>query len=71
LLSAWKDSCGVLSTTFENVAEDLLAQPAMQGPPSADGKVSGIVNFLAIHETYHVGQASYLRSWFGHKGIMG
>lgn len=71
LLSVWKESSAVLNTTFENVAEDLLSQPATQGPPSADGKVSGIVNFLAIHETYHVGQASYLRSWLGHKGIMG
>jgi hypothetical protein len=26
---------------------------------------------MAIHETYHVGQASYLRGWLGHKGLMG
>ena len=51
--------------------DDLLAQTATQGPPSTDGKVSGIVNFMAIHETYHLGQASYLRSWMGHKGLMG
>ncbi len=30
-----------------------------------------MVNFMAIHETYHLGQASYLRSWLGHKGMTG
>ncbi len=43
-------------------------QTARQAPTA---KYSGIVNFLAIHETYHVGQASYLRGWLGHKGLMG
>jgi hypothetical protein len=26
---------------------------------------------MAYHETYHVGQAAYLRCWLGHKGLMG
>ena len=42
-----------------------------QGSSQPRRQVSGIVNFLAIHETYHVGQASYLRGWLGHKGLMG
>jgi hypothetical protein len=71
LLDAWKESAIVLTSTLESVAEDLLAQPSTQGPPSTDGKVSGVVNFLAIHETYHLGQISYLRGWLGHKGFMG
>jgi uncharacterized damage-inducible protein DinB len=71
LLDAWRDVSGVLAGTLDKVSEEALAQPATSGPPSADGKVSGIVNFLAIHETYHIGQASYLRSWLGHKGLMG
>jgi hypothetical protein len=32
---------------------------------------SGVVNFLAIHETNLVGQASYLRGWLRHKGLIG
>lgn len=71
LMKAWRESSQVLKDALENVSEDALAQPVTQGPPSADGKVSGIVKFLAIHETYHIGQASYLRSWLGHKGLMG
>lgn len=61
----------MLNGALANASADALAQPAGQGPPSADGKVSGIINFLAIHETYHVGQAAYLRCWLGHKGLMG
>lgn len=71
LLSTWSEAGHALAAAFETVPEDLLAQPAPQGPPSLDGKVSGIVSFMAIHETYHLGQASYLRSWLGHKGLMG
>jgi uncharacterized damage-inducible protein DinB len=71
LLGTWRESTSVLTAALENVSEDLLATPATQGPPSADGKISGIVNFLAIHETYHGGQVSYLRCWLGHKGLMG
>lgn len=71
LLNAWRESAAELNSALENVSEDLLAQPVTQGPPSADGKQSGVVNFMAIHETYHIGQVSYLRSWLGHKGLMG
>jgi uncharacterized damage-inducible protein DinB len=71
LLAVWSESGHVLAEAFQTVTDDFLAQPATQGPPSNDGKISGIVNFMAIHETYHLGQASYLRSWLGHKGLMG
>ena len=71
MLDAWREVSGVLAGALDTAAEDTLAQPSTKGPPSADGKVSGVVNFMAIHETYHVGQASYLRGWLGHKGLMG
>ena len=71
LLAAWTEVSGILSDALENASEEVLAQPASQGPPSPDGKVSGVVCFLAIHETYHLGQVSYLRGWLGHKGLMG
>jgi uncharacterized damage-inducible protein DinB len=71
LLDGWREVSGVLAAALDSVPQDLLAQPSTKGPPSADGKISGIVDFLAIHETYHIGQASYLRSWLGHKGLMG
>ena len=71
LMEGWREVSGVLATALDGASEEVLSQPSAQGPPSADGKISGVVDFLAIHETYHVGQASYLRSWMGHKGLMG
>ena len=71
LLSTWSEAGHAMAAAFERVSDDFLSQPAAQGPPSLDGKISGIVNFMAIHETYHLGQASYVRSWLGHKGLMG
>jgi uncharacterized damage-inducible protein DinB len=71
LLNTWSEAGHAMATAFELLTDDLLSQPATQGPPSTDGKISGIVNFMAVHETYHLGQASYLRAWLGHKGLMG
>ena len=71
LKNNWIEVSGVLATALDGASEDVLSQPSTQGPPSADGKISGVINFLAIHETYHLGQASYLRSWMCHKGLMG
>lgn len=72
LLDAWKDTSDLLVQALENASEEKLASPAPQpGPPSADGKLSGTIGFMAWHETYHVGQVSYLCCWLGHKGLMG
>lgn len=71
LLTALEGSQAALAAALDRVPADLLAKDAGQGPPSADGKVSGVVNFLAVHESFHVGQASYLRSWLGKPALMG
>jgi uncharacterized damage-inducible protein DinB len=71
LLNTWSESGRAMAAAFESIPEDLLAQPMKDGPPSLDGKVSGMLGFMAVHETYHLGQASYLRSWLGHKSLMG
>lgn len=72
IMAAWDESCPRLNAAMENASEELLNSPAPQpGPPSADGKLTGVINFMALHETYHVGQAAYLRSWLGKSGVMG
>jgi hypothetical protein len=69
VLRGWNETCVRLNAALEAATDESL--DAAQGPPSKDGKVSGFVNFLAFHETYHVGQAAYLRCWLGHPGVMG
>jgi uncharacterized damage-inducible protein DinB len=69
--SAWNDVSTRLLDCLANAPAELLAKIAPQGPPSFDGKLSGLVAFLAFHETYHVGQISYLRKWLGHGQSVG
>lgn len=71
LLEAWRETGIALAERLEAVSEEWLATPAVKGPPSPDGKESGIINFLAWHETYHIGQVSYVRGWLGKSGLMG
>jgi hypothetical protein len=71
LIEAWDETSKLVAAAMETASGEVLSQPSKQGPPSADGMVSGVVNFLAMHETLHVGQLSYLRSCLGHKGMMG
>src|SRR5215469_12015655 len=72
VMEAWDESCGRLMQAMESATEELLNTPAAQpGPPSADGKLSGTINFMALHETYHVGQCAYVRACLGKPGVMG
>lgn len=70
LLKTWQESAQVLSNRLVTISDEYLGRPVPPGPPSPDGKLSGLVNFFVIHETYHIGQASYLRSWMGKSGLM-
>ena len=71
LLAFWRDSAVALNAALSNLTAEVLAAPAPPGPPSPDGKLSGFIGVLAWHETYHLGQIAYLRSWLGESGIFG
>ena len=69
--STWDDVSAKLLVSFADASADVLAKPAPKGWPSFDGKISGLVAFLAYHETYHVGQVAYLRKWLGYGQSVG
>jgi uncharacterized damage-inducible protein DinB len=69
--SAWNEVSARLLTAVADARAELLASPAPKGPPSFDGKIGGLVAFLALHETYHVGQAAYLRKWLEYGQTIG
>lgn len=71
LLALLRDSATALDTTLSALTPEALAAPAPPGPPSQDGKVSGFIGVLAWHETYHLGQIAYLRSWLGLSPVFG
>ena len=47
--------------------EKLLAHPGVREVCELRSRFG----FMAFHETYHVGQTSYLRRWLGHEGVAG
>lgn len=69
VLSAWQESGPTVAAALESASPDALAQPA--NPPSLDGTFAGMVDFLAVHETYHVGQISYACRWLGLDRVFG
>jgi uncharacterized damage-inducible protein DinB len=71
LLDAWEDLCTSLPAALEEVHEDVLSKPVQQPSPSFDGTVGGMISFLAMHESYHVGQVVYLRRLLGHDKVVG
>lgn len=71
ILSAWEEVKASLSAAMAEAAPEALSAPAPKTIPSFDGHVSGVLGFLALHESYHVGQAGYLRRWLGHGQVIG
>jgi len=67
--TAWQDVTAELTVGLERADEAVLEREAHR--PSLNGKVSGMVDFLATHESYHVGQVGYLRCWLGKSGALG
>jgi uncharacterized damage-inducible protein DinB len=71
ILAAWNEVKAVLDGALENASAEKLNAPGPERVPSFDGKLSGTIAFMANHESYHVGQAAYLRRWLGHGQISG
>jgi uncharacterized damage-inducible protein DinB len=71
IVHAWKDVHSRLTAAVEDAPAEVLCAPAPEKSPSFDGKIGGMVSFLAFHEVYHLGQAAYLRRWLGHEGVNG
>lgn len=71
MLAAMAETDQALTDGLENALGGAMAAPAPPNMPPGDGTMGGVVNFMAFHETYHVGQVAYLRCWMGHKGPQG
>ena len=69
ILKAWDEVSEQLAASLASAPTDVLSKPHEK--PSFDGKVGGFVAFLALHETYHVGQLGYLRKWLGYGQMVG
>lgn len=61
----WTDVCQRVSAALAGASAQTLAKPSQPPTPSFDGTLGGTIAFLSFHETYHVGQVSYLRKALG------
>jgi hypothetical protein len=68
---AWQQVSEKLDRVLPNASAETLAKPVLQGSPSLDGTVGGSIALLCFHETFHVGQMSYLRKWLGYGQAVG
>ena len=71
MLDAWQDLCSTFPATLEAIPQDVLTASVQQPSPSFDGTVGGMVSFLSMHESYHVGQLVYARRLIGNDGVVG
>jgi uncharacterized damage-inducible protein DinB len=60
-----------VATALPNASEEMLKKPVEKGKPSLDGTVGGTIALLCLHESFHVGQMSYVRKWLGHGQTVG
>ena len=71
IVAAWTEVSRLLPEALGNATQETLSAAGPAGIPSFDGKVSGVLAFLAFHEHYHLGQVAYLRRWLGHSQVVG
>ena len=70
LVQSWEDVSSRPESSLGSASPQSLTEPVAKGI-SLDGKISGKIAFLALHESYHVGQMGYLRKWLGFGGAIG
>jgi len=71
LRAAWRAIGETIAARCATVDPAVL-DAAQPGPvPSFDGTVLGTLGFLALHESYHLGQLGLLRKAFGYPGLAG
>jgi len=71
MTDAWHEVKAALTVALEDLTVEALSVPGPEKLPSFDGMLSGAIAFMAWHETYHVGQAAYLRRLLGHSQVAG
>jgi len=67
----WRGVSEVILARFPELSdEDLDAEAEGKFPIEQPG-VLGALAFLALHDSYHLGQLGYLRKVLGHPGVVG
>lgn len=70
ILAAWDEVDAVLQQRLSELTADDLAAAS---PPGVgfDGTMNGLIQLMAFHDAYHVGQLGYLRRMSGLERLVG
>ncbi len=71
IVLGWNDISEKLKDQFEKVGDDVLAGKPPFEVPGVDKTVGGMVAFLQLHESYHVGQLAYINRLHGGEKLVG
>ncbi len=71
ILSACETITGKITACLEGMTDADLEAKSPQAFPNGDDTVRGAIAFLALHESYHVGQLAYIRKLQGYKSLVG
>jgi uncharacterized damage-inducible protein DinB len=70
IVRVMRDVSPRLSTRLTSLKEDVLTKPATMQVPGTK-TVADELAFFAFHDSYHVGQLSYIRKSLGYPGLAG
>jgi uncharacterized damage-inducible protein DinB len=65
LRAAWQAISDHLATVFPSLTDEELGEPNVHRFPMGDSSRLGLITFLTQHDSYHVGQAGFLRRQIG------
>lgn len=71
LAESFKDIHGKIIECLKNPPLDKLKEKPSVDFPGVEPTVLGAVTFMAFHESYHIGQISYLKRFLGHDRLFG
>ncbi len=71
IVLGWNDIAEKLMAQFEKVSDDVLAGKPPFEVPGVEKTVAGMVAFLQLHESYHVGQLAYINRLHGGDKLVG
>lgn len=69
--AAWNDVSERFRARLETVTDAELAATSPFEVPAEEQTVLGVIAFLAMHESYHIGQFSVMRKLLGYESLVG
>lgn len=71
ILEKWEELSGTMIEGFSRVPATVLEATSPVDLPVDDKTILGAIAFLALHESYHIGQLAYVRRFLGQSQLVG